>query len=125
MHPDHVPAPPQSPDRRNPASYEDLLARVREAWADVLAAGSVEEIPLNANFLEVGGNSLLLVMLWEELQPLSERPLKLSELFQHGSVQAQAELLMPRSEAATPATLDASRSLLALRRAAAAEGRAA
>jgi hypothetical protein len=105
--------------------YEDVVVQVREAWADVLGNDSAEEVPLDVNFLELGGNSLLLVMLWEELQPLSERPLKLSELFQHGSVQAQAELLMPRSEAATPATLDASRSLLALRRAAAAEGRAA
>jgi aryl carrier-like protein len=72
----------------------DLLERVRVAWADVLAADSVDGVPVDTNFLEAGGNSLLLVMLWEQLRELGDHPeLKLSDLFQHGTVRAQAALL--------------------------------
>ena len=96
-------------------SYEEVAARVREAWADVLGGESTEDIPMDVNFLEFGGNSLLLVMLWEELQPIAGRPLKLSELFHHGTVQAQAELLAGRPAEllpSRPAERGASRSLL-------------
>jgi aryl carrier-like protein len=103
-------------------SYEEVVVRVREVWADVLGGDSPEDVPLDVNFLEFGGNSLLLVMLWEELQPIAGRRLKLSELFHHGTVQAQAELLTARPDEAAPATQDGPRSLLAQRRAAAAGG---
>jgi hypothetical protein len=106
-------------------SYEDVVVRVREVWADVLGGDSSEDVPLDVNFLEFGGNSLLLVMLWEELQPIAGRRLKLSELFHHGTVQAQAELLTARPDEAAPAapaTHDRPRSLLAQRRAAVAGG---
>jgi hypothetical protein len=64
---------------------------------------------------------MLLVMLWEELQPLAARPLKLSELFQHGTVRAQAELLAQGAHAAeqTSAEEPGRRSLLGHRQAAA------
>lgn len=117
-------------------SYEEVVVRVREAWADVLVSDSAEDVPLDVNFLEFGGNSLLLVMLWEELQPIATRPVKLSELFHHGTVQAQAELLtgQPAFESDTadtaaqpvvpaePVERAGPRSLLAVRRAAAASG---
>ena len=112
-------------------SYEEVVVQVREAWADVLGGDSVEEVPLDVNFLEFGGNSLLLVMLWEELQPIAARPVKLSELFHHGTVTAQAELLTGDAEPPAPAepTVVADntrqrgpRSLLAQRAAAASGG---
>jgi aryl carrier-like protein len=112
-------------------SYEEVVVQVREAWADVLGSDSAEEVPLDVNFLELGGNSLLLVMLWEELQPIAAHPVKLSQLFHHGTVQAQAELLTGQSDAAQPAAAAAPaepveqagpRSLLAQRRAAAVRG---
>jgi hypothetical protein len=106
--------------------YEEVVVQVREAWADVLGSGSAEEIPLDINFLELGGNSLLLVMLWEELQPIAARPVKLSQLFHHGTVHAQADLLIGQSDAAQPPAAATEpveqagpRSLLAQRRAAA------
>jgi aryl carrier-like protein len=110
-------------------SYEEVVVQVREAWADVLGSDAVADIPLDVNFLELGGNSLLLVMLWEQLQPIAGRSLKLSELFHHGTVQAQAELLTGAPAAAGPAELapagaGAARSLLAQRRAAATGGSA-
>lgn len=108
-------------------SYEEVVNQVREVWADVLGNDAAEDVPLDVNFLELGGNSLLLVMLWEELQPIAARPLKLSELFHHGTVAAQADLLTGAPEAAepvqaAPAGAGAPRSLLAQRRAAAAGG---
>jgi len=75
------------------AAAEDLLDRVREAWADVLDLDSAGDVPLDANFLDAGGNSLMLVMLWEQLHELTPRVLKMSDLFQHTTVRAQAALL--------------------------------
>jgi aryl carrier-like protein len=132
MHPENVselrltrgdPPAPRGVAGAAALSSEDVVVRVREVWADVLGGVSPQDIPLDVNFLELGGNSLLLVMLWEELQPLAGRRLKLSELFHHGTVQAQAELLSGRSDQADPpATQAAPRSLLARRRAATAGG---
>lgn len=72
---------------------ERLIEQVREAWADVLLADDVASVPLDVNFLEAGGNSLMLIMLWEQLHGLTERQLKVSDLFQHSTVRAQAALL--------------------------------
>lgn len=110
--------------------YEEVVEQVRQAWAEVLGSDSAEEVPLDVNFLECGGNSLLLVMLWEELQPIAARPVKLSELFHHGTVQAQAELLTSQPTAQPTAQLAAQAepagrapgSLLAQRRATATNG---
>lgn len=72
---------------------QDLLDLVREAWADVLDLDSGDEVPLDTNFLDAGGNSLMLVMLWEQLHGLTPGVLKMSDLFQHTTVRAQAALL--------------------------------
>jgi hypothetical protein len=83
----------------------DLLDRVRRAWAEVLDV-EVDGVPLDVSFLEAGGTSLLLVMLWEELHELTANDLKVSDLFQHGTVRAQARLLgapAPSEPVATPA----------------------
>ncbi|MFF5974539.1 acyl carrier protein [Streptomyces sp. NPDC012769] len=76
-----------------PLTETELLDRVRQAWADVLDLDSADEVPEDVNFLEAGGSSLLLIMLWEELDPLTERSLKVSDLFQHSTVKAQVALL--------------------------------
>jgi hypothetical protein len=99
---------------------EDLVGQIRAIWADVLGADSVESVSVDENFLEAGGNSMLLVMLWEDLQPLATRPVKLSELFEHGTVRAQARLLAPAPEPAEAAHGTDRRSLLGQRRSAAA-----
>ena len=46
----------------------------------MLGSDSSEDVPLDVNFLEFGGNPLLPVMLWEQLQPIAGRRLKRSEL---------------------------------------------
>lgn len=71
----------------------ELLTRVREAWAEVLDAGEADLVPLDVHFLEAGGSSLLLIMLWELLTELTDRPLRVSDLFEHATVRAQAALL--------------------------------
>lgn len=86
-----------------PPSEQDLLERVRAAWADVLDTDDADSIPLDANFLEVGGSSLLLIMLWEQLTETTGRELKVSDLFQHSSVRAQARLLAGGADRSTPA----------------------
>src|SRR5215208_3637756 len=82
-------------------SREDLLENVRQAWVEVLEADDAESVPLDANFFEVGGSSLLLIMLWEELSGLTSRALKVSDLFQHSTVRAQAALLAGEDERRT------------------------
>ncbi|MFI9379983.1 phosphopantetheine-binding protein [Kutzneria sp. NPDC052558] len=69
---------------------DDLIEPVRLAWAEVL---DVEDIGTDTPFLEIGGNSLLLVMLWEQLAELASRPIKLADLFHHATIRAQAALL--------------------------------
>ena len=76
----------------------DLLHVVRSAWADVLGVDDVGSVPLDTNFMESGGNSLLLVMLWEQLHEQTGQTLKMSDLFQHGTVRAQVALLAANGE---------------------------
>lgn len=79
---------------------DQLLDRVRAVWAEVLDADDPERLDPDQNFLEAGGSSLLLIMLWEDLQQLTERPLRVSDLFQHGTIRAQARLLAGAGEEA-------------------------
>lgn len=86
----------------------ELLTRVRQAWAEVLDSGEPEQVPLDVHFLEAGGSSLLLIMLWEQLSELTDRPLKVSDLFEHATVRAQAALLggVKRPAAVVPGAHD-------------------
>ncbi|MFF2043731.1 acyl carrier protein [Kitasatospora sp. NPDC058170] len=71
----------------------ELTDQVRKAWAEVLDLDDPAQVPLDTNFLEAGGSSLLLIMLWEELHGLTELQLKVSDLFEHSTVRGQARLL--------------------------------
>ena len=70
-----------------------LLAEVRRAWAEVLDIPDPARVPLDTSFLEAGGSSLLLIMLWEELHGLTDQMLRVSDLFVHSTVRRQADLL--------------------------------
>jgi amino acid adenylation domain-containing protein len=72
------------------AAEDDLLERVRQAWSDVLGTDAV---PVGVNFFEAGGDSLLLIVLMDHLNGMTERELEAADLFQHSTVRAQAELL--------------------------------
>ncbi|MEF3118510.1 acyl carrier protein [Streptomyces chrestomyceticus] len=91
----------------NPADPEDTasipadpLQLVRQAWQDVLGT---DEVPLDTGFFEAGGNSMLLVMLSDELSDRTGRELEVAELFRHDTVRAQARLLDPSYEPEAPA----------------------
>lgn len=68
------------------------LDQVREAWAATLDIGP-EAVPLDVSFFDAGGNSLLLLLLWELLNENTTRDLRAADLFQHSTVVAQAEFL--------------------------------
>ncbi|WSQ10712.1 acyl carrier protein [Streptomyces sp. NBC_01231] len=80
---------------------DQLLDRVRDAWALVLGSDDPASVPLDTNFLEAGGSSLLLIMLWEELSQHTDRDLRVSDLFQHSTVRAQVALLAGEAEHVT------------------------
>ncbi|MFI0260898.1 acyl carrier protein [Streptomyces sp. NPDC017056] len=79
---------------------EDPLRLVSGAWQEVLG---IDEAPLDTGFFDAGGNSMLLVMLSDELSDLTGRELEVAELFRHDTVRAQARLLDPSYEPAAPA----------------------
>ncbi|MGW2090140.1 acyl carrier protein, partial [Streptomyces sp. NPDC001880] len=66
---------------------DDTLRAVRDAWAGTLAVDP-DDIPVDVGFFEAGGNSLLLVILSEQLADVAGRPLPVADLFQHPTVRA-------------------------------------
>lgn len=82
----------------------ELLESVRNSWAEVLDMPDPADVPLDTNFLESGGSSLLLIMLWEELHALTSRAIKVSDLFVHSTVRSQAALLAGTSAPGTAVT---------------------
>ncbi|WP_320068823.1 acyl carrier protein [Micromonospora sp. RTGN7] len=78
---------------------DQLFEHVRTAWAEVLDVDDPATLDPDRNFLELGGSSLLLIMLWEDLHELSDGPLRVSDLFQHSTIRSQARLLAGGAEA--------------------------
>ncbi|MFJ8677150.1 amino acid adenylation domain-containing protein [Streptomyces sp. NPDC093589] len=76
----------------------ELTERVGAAWREVLDVGSV---PYDVNFFDAGGDSLLLIVLLEQLSGLTDRELDAADLFHHSTVQAQAVLLAGGAGTAT------------------------
>ena len=77
----------------------ELVELVRRAWAEAL---DTDAVPLDLNFFDAGGDSVLLIVLMERLNELTDRTLEPPDLFRHSTVLAQAELL---SGADTPAAV--------------------
>ncbi|MGW1840192.1 acyl carrier protein [Streptomyces sp. BBFR2] len=79
-----------------------LLQQVRQIWAEVLDQDQ-EEVPVDVNFFEAGGDSLLFIVLLERLNRLAGSELEAAELFDYATVQAQAEYLAASGEPTAPA----------------------
>ncbi|MFK0180692.1 amino acid adenylation domain-containing protein [Streptomyces xanthochromogenes] len=93
---------PHSP-AATPAPALDRTAmtdRVAAAWREVL---DVDTVPYDANFFDVGGDSLLLIVLLDTLSGLTDRELEAADLFQHSTVEAQADLLAAGGPGTPPA----------------------
>ncbi|MFF3941719.1 acyl carrier protein [Streptomyces phaeofaciens] len=71
---------------------DELLAAVCEAWADTLGIDA-DAVPVDEGFFDAGGNSLLLVLLCEQLGERTGRTVSAADVFQHPSVLAQVRLL--------------------------------
>ncbi|MDR3033397.1 MAG: condensation domain-containing protein, partial [Kitasatospora sp.] len=81
-----------------PESPQDLTEEVAAAWRDVLG---VTQVPYDVNFFDAGGDSLLLVVLLEQLAPLvAGRSIDAADLFEHSTVLAQSAFLSGRDGAA-------------------------
>lgn len=76
----------------------ELIAVVRQAWAEVLDT-TPDAVPLEVGFFDAGGNSMLLVLLGDVLDETGELNLDPVDLFQHSTVLAQAALLATRDAA--------------------------
>ncbi|WP_434740530.1 condensation domain-containing protein [Micromonospora sp. SH-82] len=72
-------AEPRAADRRVIAA----------AWERVLGRA----VPVNLNFFDAGGNSLLLIRLRDELRTALETEVSLTDLFSHPTIRAMAEAL--------------------------------
>jgi Phosphopantetheine attachment site len=66
------------------------LETVRSIWWDILGVKGIED---DVTFLDVGGNSLLLVALVEKLSDACGRTLKTRDVFRAQTIKGQAELL--------------------------------
>jgi len=75
------PAPPAAVDEARPAS--ELERTVAAAWCAVLG---VERVGMNANFFEIGGHSLLLARLQEEMETRLSRRVELVDVFRYPTV---------------------------------------
>ncbi|WP_051831597.1 non-ribosomal peptide synthetase [Streptomyces violens] len=77
-------------DAAVPADPAALTEAIGAAWRDVL---DVPAVPYDVNFFDAGGDSLLLIVLLDQLSGLTDRELDAADLFQHSTVHAQAALL--------------------------------
>jgi hypothetical protein len=93
----------------------DLIEDVRRAWAEVL---DTQEVATDVNFFDAGGDSILLIVLLDRLNALTEHELEPPDLFQHSTVRTQADLLAGDDDAPeVPAAPDRSALLGRARRA--------
>lgn len=68
----------------------DFIEPIRQAWAEVL---DTETVPSDRNFFELGGDSLLLIVLLERLNTMTGRDLEAADLFNNSTIEGQARLL--------------------------------
>jgi aspartate racemase len=91
------------------AEADDLERTIRSVWSDVLQS---DDIACDANFFDVGGNSLLLVSMHGKLQAAMHRSIPIVDLFQFTTIEKLARHLAeerparPRSESIACASGD-------------------
>jgi acyl carrier protein len=76
-----------------------LMAQVRQIWSEVL---DVDTVPLDVNFFDAGGDSLLFIVLVERINRTMGRELEAAELFAHGTVRSQMRMLSGLSDEVEP-----------------------
>ncbi|WCD86983.1 Linear gramicidin synthase subunit D [Streptomyces xanthophaeus] len=76
---------------------EARIALVRSLWQEVL---KTDEVADDVSFFDVGGDSLLLIVLVERMTQASGRSVKTMDIFRAGTVRGHAELLAAPAAAA-------------------------
>ncbi|MDH6112900.1 aryl carrier-like protein [Kitasatospora sp. MAP12-15] len=88
---------------------EARLELVRSLWLEVLKA---DEVADDVSFFDVGGDSLLLIVLVERMTQASGRAIKTMDMFRAGTVRGHAELLATQAGAATSRSTTSARDRL-------------
>jgi hypothetical protein len=74
-----------------PLDLRTAMEYVRQAWGELL---ETDEIAVDVNFFDAGGDSVLLALLTERLTDLTGRHLDDAALFRAGTMRGQAALLL-------------------------------
>jgi aryl carrier-like protein len=85
-------APAQNAEHRDdePLSHGSAAERIARLWREVLR---VDDIGLDDNFFDLGGDSVRIAQLAGQLSELSGRRLSIAEVFQYPTIRAQAAVL--------------------------------
>ena len=70
-------------------------SKILKIWQEVL---TMQEISITDNFFDVGGNSFLIVRLFNKIRSTIDESLKITDLFNHHSIKTQAAYLSKRNE---------------------------
>jgi amino acid adenylation domain-containing protein len=96
-----LPAPTQSRGATRKAfvhPHTELERAVAVIWQEVLR---VDQVGLHDNFFDLGGHSLLMVKVHNQLQEMAQRDIPLVEMFRYPTVQALATYLGRDNQGAT------------------------
>ncbi|SMD05927.1 acyl carrier protein [Kibdelosporangium aridum] len=69
---------------------QSTMDKITELWLSVL---DIPSVSVDENFFDVGGDSILLIILLDRLQTMTDRELEPPDLFRHTTIRAQADLL--------------------------------
>ncbi|WP_051781785.1 MULTISPECIES: phosphopantetheine-binding protein [unclassified Streptomyces] len=90
----------------------ELESRIAGIWSTLLEDPDVSP---DISFFEAGGDSILLIVLLDELRELGGREIDATDLFTHSTIRAQADFLSGRTADAVPVPVPASRDRSLLR----------
>ncbi len=94
---------PEPVDGEAETVADDVEERLRDLWRDVLQR---PDVGLDDNFFEIGGHSLLLLRVRDELQQRFGREIDVVALFRHPSVRTLARFLRSEGVVEAPAAAE-------------------
>lgn len=84
-------------EKKDTISYEkkDMLTVLKQIWVEVLEC-SAEEVGEDTDFFDLGGNSLLITLLVEEIEKVFGVELFVEEIYDYGTIAQQKEVIEDR-----------------------------
>jgi amino acid adenylation domain-containing protein len=104
-----LPAPDQQPaywEKERVAPRTPLEQQIAAVWSRILR---VERVGIHETFFELGGNSLLIVQVYDQLRDVVACNFSLVELFQYPTISALAQYLAPEPDMSPSPTAPMSR----------------